>query len=304
MRFEPASCVIRAGAGSSHGRATRLRLDFSYDGTDFSGWASQPGRRTVEGELCAGLARILRVPTVRVVVAGRTDAGVHAAGAVAHADVPAAAFAALPGGSARPPEQAAVAHLAGVLPDDIVVRRVRVAAEGFDARFSADHRRYRYRLLDDPARLDPLRRRDTVVLRTSLDEDLMDAEARSLEGLADFAAFCKRREGASTIRTLRRYRWRRDEDGVLVATVIADAFCRSMVRSLVGVVVPVAQGRRPPGWAGAVLAAGRREPSVRVMPPHGLTLMEVVYPADADLGVRAEHTRAVRTLPASADPRS
>ena len=295
MSDEP---VVRApGAAAGSCRTVRLRLDFAYDGTDFSGWAAQPGRRTVEGELSAALARILRQEQVRLVVAGRTDAGVHAAGAVAHCDVPREAFEALPGRSQRPPEDAAVSRLSGVVPDDIVVRSVRTASPGFDARFSAVSRRYAYRLLDDPTRLDPLRRRDTVVVRTPLDADLLDAEARSLEGLADFAAFCRRREGATTIRTLLEYRWERSADGVLVARVVADAFCHSMVRSLVGAVVPVAAGRRPPGWARSVLVAGRRDPAVTVMPPHGLTLDEVRYPPAEELAVRAAQARAVRRLP-------
>lgn len=275
--------------------AVRLRLDFGYDGSDFSGWAAQPGRRTVEGELTAALAMILRVQGLRLTVAGRTDAGVHARGAVAHVDVPDDAYRALPGRSDRAPGAAAVSRLRGVLPADIVVRRVQTAPPGFDARFSAIHRRYSYRLSDRPWELDPLRRRETVAHPRALDVDLLDAEARSLEGLADFAAFCKRREGASTVRTLLRYTWARDDAGVPVATVIADAFCHSMVRALVGVVVPVAEGRRPPGWAKAVLAAGARDPGVTVMPPYGLCLEEVAYPPDTDLAARASQARARRS---------
>jgi tRNA pseudouridine38-40 synthase len=277
----------------------RLRLDLAYDGTDFSGWAAQPGLRTVEDVLSQALTRVLRAPSpVRLVVAGRTDAGVHARGQVAHADVDPAAWAALPGRSDRPPSLAAVSRLAGVLPDDVVVRAVTPAPPGFDARFAAVRRRYRYRLCDHPADLDPLRRRDTVVVRSELDGAAMDAAAATLVGLADFAAFCKRREGATTVRTLLAYGWRRDDDGVLEARVEADAFCHSMVRSLVGAVLPVGQGRRPVGWPAQVLAAGRRDPAVVVMPPHGLSLEEVVYPPDAELAARAEQARAVRTLPA------
>ncbi len=233
---------------------------------------------------------------MRLTVAGRTDAGVHARGQVVHVDVDEAAFAALPGRSDRPPEAAAVARLAGVLPADVVVHRVAVAPDGFDARFSALRRRYRYRLLDDPAAADPLRRHDTVLVRDRLDVAAMDAAAGALVGLHDFAAFCRRRAGASTVRTLLGYSWQRSADGVLEATVVADAFCHSMVRSLVGAVVPVGEGRVDVGWPAEVLTAGVRDPRVRVMPPHGLSLEEVLYPPDDELAARAEEARAVRTL--------
>lgn len=276
----------------------RLRIDLAYDGTDFAGWARQPGRRTVEDELSAGMTKILRSPApVRLVVAGRTDAGVHARGQVVHADVDPAAWAALPGRAGeRDPAGSAVARLAGVLPRDIVVRRVGPAPAGFDARFSATQRRYEYRLLDDPTALDPLRRHDTVVVRQVLDVGLLDAAARSLEGLRDFAALCKLRPGATTIRTLLEFRWQRLE-GVLVATVVADAFCHSMVRALVGVVVPVGRRERPASWPAGVVAAGGRHPHVKVMPPHGLSLMEVSYPPDGQLAAQAATARSLRVLP-------
>ncbi len=279
------------------GDALRLRIDLAYDGTDFSGWAAQPGRRTVEAELSAALTTVLRaLEPVRVSVAGRTDAGVHARGQVAHADVERTAWDALPGRSTRDPADAAVTRLAGILPGDVVVRSVRPAPEGFDARFSALRRRYLYRLCDRPGELDPLRRRDTVVVRRRLDVVAMDEAAGRLLGLHDFAAFCRRREGATTVRTLLDYSWRRLEDGTLAATVVADAFCHSMVRSLVGAVVPVGEGRAPSTWPAGVMAAGVRDPRVAVMPPHGLSLEEVVYPADDELAARAAETRAVRSL--------
>jgi tRNA pseudouridine38-40 synthase len=184
-----------------------------------------------------------------------------------------------------------------VLPDDVRVAAVSVAPEGFDARFSAVRRRYLYRLCDRPQAFDPLRRRDTVLLRgDELDVTAMDEAAGSLVGLRDFAAFCKKREGATTVRTLLGYSWRRAADGTLEGTVVADAFCHSMVRALVGAVVPVGQGRRPADWPEQVLSAGRRDPAVAVMPPHGLSLEEVVYPPDDELASRATQARAVRTL--------
>jgi len=277
------------------GEVVRVRLDLAYDGTDFSGWAAQPGRRTVEAELSAALTTILRSSgPVRLSVAGRTDAGVHARGQVAHADVDAGAWAQLPGRSDRTPEQALRSRLAGVLADDVVVARVCVGSPGFDARFSATSRRYLYRLADDLATHDPLRRRDTVWVRGHLDAHAMNDAAYLLVGLHDFAAFCKQREGATTLRTLLALSWERDADGVLGGTVVADAFCHSMVRSLVGVLVPVAEGRRDVDWPAAVLTGGVRDPAVRVMPPHGLSLEEGTYPPDDELAARALETRATR----------
>lgn len=276
----------------------RLRVDFAYDGTDFSGWAAQPGRRTVEDTLATAWRTILRSDLApRLTVAGRTDAGVHARGAVCHLDVVEDDLARLPGRSDRAPVQAAVSRLNGVLPDDLVVRSVRVAPDGFDARFSALERRYRYRLLDDPARLDPLRRRDTTVVRRPLDLERMHEACAGLVGLHDFAAFCKQREGATTIRTLLEYSWVRDEEGVLVATVRADAFCHSMVRALIGGAVPVGEGRRDGAWLRDVLVGARRDPGVAVMPPHGLSLDEVRYPPDEELAGRARAARTLRSLP-------
>jgi len=278
-------------------QSLRVRLDLAYDGTEFSGWAAQPGLRTVEGELSSALTTVLRAPEpVRLTVAGRTDAGVHARGQVAHADVGVGAWESLPGRSDRAPEEAALSRLRGVLPADVVVRAVRVAPAGFDARFSALRRRYLYRLCDDPVTADPLRRRDTVLHKRHLDVAAMDRAAGALVGLNDFAAFCRRREGATTVRTLLEYSWVRLDDGTLAATVVADAFCHSMVRALVGAVVPVGEGRQEPGWPAEVMRAGRRDPAVGVMPPHGLSLEEVVYPDDSGLAARAAQSRAVRSL--------
>lgn len=279
----------------------RLRIDLAYDGTGYSGWAAQPGRRTVEGELGAALTTILRVPDpVRLVVAGRTDAGVHARGQVAHSDIPDEPYAALSGRSDRTPDRAAMDRLNAVLPPDIVVHRVTAAPPGFDARFSALSRRYRYRICDDRASLDPLRRHDTVVVPDRLDVVAMDMAARTLLGLNDFAAFCKRREGATTIRTLLAYGWERDADGTLVATVEADAFCHSMVRALVGAVVPVGMGRAEVTFPAEVQRRGIRDPRVKVMPAHGLSLEEVRYPPDDDLAARADEARARRAETARA----
>lgn len=281
------------------GGLVRVRLDLGYDGTGFSGWAVQPGRRTVAGVLGEALARVLRTPGVEasLVVAGRTDAGVHARGQVCHVDVPRTAWQAVPGRADLPPQQALLRRLGGVLPPDVRVHAVAVAPPGFDARFSALRRRYRYLVCDDEAGVPPLRRHDVLGHRGALDVAAMDAAARSLVGLHDFAAFCRRREGATTVRTLLHHGWTRDDEGLLVARVEADAFCHSMVRALVGAVLPVGAGRRPVGWPAQVLDGRVRDPGVAVVPPHGLSLEEVVYPAEADLAERAREARAVRTLP-------
>ena len=275
----------------------RLRLDFGYDGTAFSGWAIQPGLRTVEDELSVALTLILRAAEpVRLTVAGRTDAGVHARGAVAHVDVDPIAWAQLSMRPDRTTAQAARARLNGVLPQDVIVHEVSLAPKGFHARYSAIARRYLYRLCDRPETLDPLRRHDTVVTKRVLDVDAMQAASQRLLGLADFAAFCKKREGATTIRTLLDYSWTRDADGTVCATVVADAFCRSMVRALVGAVIPVGEGGQPVDWPAQVLLAGRRHPAVAVMSAHGLSLEEVLYPPDDDLARRAKEARAIRAL--------
>lgn len=279
----------------------RIRLDVAYDGTEFSGWAAQPGLRTVEGELARALQTILRAP-VRLVVGGRTDAGVHARGSVAHTDVPAANWDRLPGRSRRTPEQAAITRLAGVLPGDIVVRSAQVVSGDFDARFSALARRYRYRLCDRPSTADPLRRRETVNVRQPLDVEAMNRAAAVLIGLNDFAAFCKPRDGATTIRTLQEFSFTRVSEGIVEGTVVADAFCHSMVRSLVGAAVTVGQGRRDAGWVQQVLDARERDPAVPVMPAHGLCLEEIVYPRPEEFASRAAAARARRELPSAGAP--
>ncbi|WP_328708369.1 tRNA pseudouridine(38-40) synthase TruA [Microbispora hainanensis] len=292
-------------------RELRLRLDLGYDGTDFSGWARQPGRRTVQGEIEDALGRVLRLETPpSLTVAGRTDAGVHARGQVAHVDVPLAALAAASSGRAPAPEDperaweercaewlaALTRRLAGVLPLDVRVHAVSVAPEGFDARFSALSRRYGYRVCDAPGGVDPLRRREVLWYARPLDVDLLNAAAARLLGEHDFAAFCRKREGATTIRELQRLDWVRGEDGILLATVVADAFCHSMVRALVGSLLTVGEGRRPVEWPAEVLARAVRDSGVHVAPAHGLTLEEVRYPGPEELARRAAATRRVRTL--------
>ncbi|MFM1965572.1 MAG: tRNA pseudouridine(38-40) synthase TruA [Actinomycetota bacterium] len=264
----------------------RLRLDLAYDGTDFSGWARQPGLRTVQGAVEDALARALRLPEPpQVTCAGRTDAGVHARGQVAHVDI-------------DPSDDLSLALLArslrGLLPDDAWLLDLSVAPEGFDARFSALSRSYRYAVCDDPQTWDPLRRREVLLHPRPLDLAAMNESAGSLLGERDFAAVCRPREGGTTIRRLLSLEWLRGDTGLAEMHVIADAFCHSMVRSLVGLLVPVGEGRRPVTWPGDVVERGVRDSGVHVMPAHGLVLEGVRYPEDADLAARQTVTRSVR----------
>jgi tRNA pseudouridine38-40 synthase len=256
----------------------------SYDGTALHGWARQPELRTVQGDLEEALGTVLRCP-VELTVAGRTDAGVHATGQVAHCDVPRAAW--------EEQEHRLVRRLRGVLPADIAVPEVVVAPADFDARFGALGRHYVYRLTDAPSGPPPLRRADTVGWPRALDADAMASAAGLLLGENDFAAYCRRREGATTIRTLLALDVARDGD-LITVSASADAFCHSMVRSLVGALLAVGEGRRPPEWPAGLLSRTERANDVPVAPAHGLTLVRVDYPADAELAARAQVTRARR----------
>ncbi|GAA0919356.1 tRNA pseudouridine(38-40) synthase TruA [Virgisporangium aurantiacum] len=262
----------------------RLRLDVAYDGTDFAGWAVQPERGTVAGVLTAELVRLFGSAD-GLTVAGRTDAGVHATGQVCHVDVTPSAWDRL--------GDSVVRRLAGLLPGDVRVHSVVPAPEGFDARFSALWRRYEYRVTDDPWGASPLRRHDTLAWPRPLDLDALNAAAEGLLGEHDFAAYCRRKEHGTTIRMVQRLHWARAVDGVLVATVQADAFCQSMVRSLVGAMLTAGDGRRAVEWPGSLLTRRERASEVPVVGAHGLTLVEVAYPADG-FAERAEATRRLR----------
>ncbi len=282
----------------------RIRLDLSYDGSDFLGWARQPELRTVQGTLEDALAMVLGterrgLPVPRLTVAGRTDTGVHARGQVAHVDIDTEAWRAVVGRSGLRPEESLVRRLAGVLPRDVVVHRAVVAPEGFDARFSALDRRYVYRLSDDAATRDPLRRSSVTWHQRTLDVAAMSLAAEPVAGLHDFVTFCKPRVGATTIRTLARFTWERPVEGadagLVIATVVADAFCHHMVRALVGASLAVGEGRHDPGWLATLLVGERGDLTEALAPPHGLTLESVAYPSDAEVAVRAAATRARRT---------
>jgi tRNA pseudouridine38-40 synthase len=276
--------LSRAAAHAVPDGFVRLRLDLAYDGTAYAGWARQLDRPSVQGAVEAALGTLLRAEPLRLTVAGRTDAGVHARGQVAHVD--------LPGEVAD--DRLLRRKLNGLLPLDIRVRRVSPAPPGFDARFSAVARTYRYRVADTPEVVDPLRRTEVYVVPRPLDLEAMRAACPPMLGEHDFAAYCKRREGATTVRGLLALDWAREADGLLVMTIEADAFCHSMVRSVVGAMLAVGEGRRPPEWPGSLLALPARATDVVVAPPHGLVLEAVAYPPDDELLARQGVTRNLR----------
>ncbi|WP_159230656.1 tRNA pseudouridine(38-40) synthase TruA [Mycolicibacterium vanbaalenii] len=274
----------------------RLRLDVAYDGTEFAGWAAQTGHRTVAGVIDDALSTVFRVP-VQVRAAGRTDSGVHASGQVAHVDIPVDA---LPHASPRTRRRddsefgPLVHRLAKLLTEDVRILGITRAAAGFDARFSALRRRYVYRLSTAPYGVEPHEARFVTAWPRDLDVDAMAAAARELLGLHDFAAFCRHRDGATTIRELQRLDCTRDGHRVAV-TVSADAFCWNMVRSLVGALLAVGEHRRDPAWCVGLLSATRRSSDFAAAPARGLTLVGVDYPPDGELAARNLVTRDVRT---------
>jgi tRNA pseudouridine38-40 synthase len=285
-----------APAIDADGGLVRLRLDIAYDGTDFAGWATQTDQRTVAGLLEETLSTVFRTP-VRLRAAGRTDAGVHATGQVAHVDVPTDA---LPNAYPRSPRphqsefQPLIHRLGRLLPVDVRVRRIVRAPAGFDARFSALRRHYVYRITTADYGVEPHQARYVTGWPRALDVDAMTTASRNLLGLHDFAAFCRHREAATTIRDLQRFDWERDGD-LITAHVSADAFCWSMVRSLVGAVLAVGEHRRTADWCAELLTSTRRSSDFAAAPARGLTLVGVDYPADSALQARTLITRDLRT---------
>ena len=300
----------------------RLRADIAYDGSAFSGWAEQPDRRTVCGILRAAFELVLQRP-VTIVVAGRTDAGVHARGQVAHVDVPEDALAALAArarsrqagagvtrsrrdATGRGPAAGIASHTAGpavvrqlgvrvasVLrrDPDVRLQGLRIAPADFDARFSAVWREYQYRVVDDPSRFDPLTRSFTHLVSEPLGIQAMNELGGALLGLHDWRSFCRPRAGATTVRELQRFEWGRDEDGVLIATVRADAFCHHMVRRLVGAAIEVGRGGLGLGDVLEIRAARADTNRYRMAPARGLVLVGVGYPSASELAARALRTR-------------
>ena len=260
----------------------RLRIDLSYDGTNFSGWGRQPDRRTVQQAVEDAISTVAQAKA-ETIVAGRTDAGVHATGQVIHIDLP---------------ESLELTDLAyklnRILDEDIRINKIEIAPVAFHARFSALRRYYEYRILDENKVIPPLSRFNTESWYRPLDVDVMNQASALLLGTHNFAAFCKFREGATTIRTLETYSWRRDRGGYLIADVVADAFCYSMVRNLVGAIVCVADGRKDASWITTLLEDKERVSDSLVFPGRGLTLYKVDYPDDAELLERAAKTVARR----------
>ena len=260
----------------------RLRLDISYDGTNFSGWAVQPDRRTVQQVIEDAISTVAQAKA-ETIVAGRTDAGVHATGQVIHVDLP---------------ESLELSDLAyklnRILDEDIRINQISIAPPAFHARFSALRRYYEYRILDENKVIPPLARFNTESWYRPLDVDVMNQASALLLGTHNYAAFCKFREGATTIRTLETYSWRRDRDGYLIGDVVADAFCYSMVRNLVGAIVCVADGRKDVSWITTLLEDKERVSDSLVFPARGLSLYKVDYPTDAELLERAAKTIARR----------
>ena len=255
----------------------RLRLDLAYDGTNFFGWGKQPDRRTVQEEVEKAIA-IISQSKIDSIVAGRTDAGVHATGQVIHVDVPE---------SINLDEIAY--KLNRILDEDIRIIQVSIAPEAFHARFSALRRSYIYKILDKNLPVPPINRFDIASWYRPLEVDSLNEASALVLGHHDFAAFCKFREGGTTIRTLEKFQWERQGD-LLVASVVADAFCYSMVRNLVGAAVCVADGRKESSWMGELLANKERVSDSLVFPARGLTLSSVEYPTNDQLLERARVT--------------
>lgn len=239
------------------------RLDISYDGSGFHGYARQPHVRTIQGELESALSKVFRGPVVTA-CAGRTDAGVHARGQVASFTDAAELD---PGHVSR--------AVNAILGPEVVVTAASVVEDGFDARFSAVWRSYRYQVLnaDTP---DPLRRQATWHVRDTLDVTAMNRAAAGLIGVHDFASFCRRAEGRSTEREILDASWGPVDD-LLVFFVRATAFCHQMVRSLTGFCVDVGRGKVDSGTISDVLAAHDRAAARPMAPPTGLILWEVGY---------------------------
>ena len=313
---EPREHPLGAEATTSS-PSVRVRVDLAYDGACFSGWAKQPGLVTVEGCLEEAFELVLREP-VRLTVAGRTDAGVHAGHQVLHLDVPAPRWEGLAGRSGDGPGEALVRKVNGALsrvlgrvghplrpgarPVEIgavALSRAREVPASFDARFSALSRTYLYRIADGPMRRTPLNRTYSWALKDAVDPGELSRAAEPLLGLHDFLSFCKPRPGATTVRELHQLSFARGEGGLIEATVRADAFCHNMVRALVGACVAVAEGRREPGWLAGRIQSPARDSSIRLAPPEGLMLRRIDYPeTPEDWAGRAEATRARRGRPA------
>lgn len=272
----------------------RYRLDLSYDGTDYNGWAKQAGQPSVQAELLKALTTIFGKSKTDfdMRVAGRTDAGVHAAHQVVHIDLSARQLKRL----GRGPEVAQ--RLNVLLPGSVRVYEMKPVAPGFDARFSATSRRYRYRIADCASSQSPLEARYVLWVHYPLDDVKMHQAAQQLVGLHDFVAYCRPRVGSTTIRQVREITVSRNETdaGIIEIELEADAFCHNMVRAITGALIKVGRGRVEPERLAELLNAKRRASEFKVVQPHGLTLIEVNYPPEDEFAAQADKTRNLRTL--------
>lgn len=270
----------------------RYRIDLAYDGTDFYGFSKQSAYRTVAGELLSGLVKIFGEDDedYRMRVAGRTDAGVHAQAQVAHLDLT--------------PEQlkrirrghGVAERLNKIIDPDVRVTAFEEADPGFHARYSALSRRYRYSIADRSVTPNPMTSRYLLEISWHLEVDPMIEIAKEFMGLRDFRAFCKERDGTTTIRELKEISVKRRPNGVIDIEVEADAFCHNMVRSVVGALMSAGSGRTTAKEVRKALKGQRNEHAYKVQAPQGLTLIKISYPAKSKLGAQAELTQRMRTL--------
>jgi len=249
----------------------RIRIDVAYDGTEFSGWARQPGLRTVQGELEAALATVLRIAEARVTCSGRTDAGVHARGQAAGVRV-----------DERWTADRLRKAMNALLPDDVWVAAAHEMAPRFHARYDATARRYAYHVGTDDAAHSPFRRtREWPVVRP-LDRGRLDDAAAALVGEHAFHGFAVKGTAPADDHhrcTIHEARWRA-RDGGLAFDVEANRFLHHIVRFLVGTMIDIGLGRRPPEDLPRLLAAGDNSEVSAPAPAHALFLDAVRYPAD------------------------
>ncbi|NBV90019.1 MAG: tRNA pseudouridine(38-40) synthase TruA [Actinobacteria bacterium] len=265
------------------GGLTRYRATIAYDGKEFKGWGFQPDQRTVQGEVEVAIAQVLRLPEMPVQCAGRTDAGVHASGQVIHFD--------LPGKLLIEPDDLAY-KINSILPEDVAVRSIAETTADFDARFAALSRSYVYLVYQGNP--NPLLRDRAHRSWLPLDVEVMHDASQVLLGLHDFAGFCRKREGGTTIRTLLKFDWHVTDEGLIQADVTADAFCHSMVRGLVGALLSIGEGKRDKNWLAEYLEQRERSSGLFIAPAHGLTLTHVEYPSEAEFASRVEQTLNMR----------
>ena len=277
----------------------------------------------MQGEIERILRTVLRVPVddagepLRLTVAGRTDTGVHASHQVCHLDVSETILARCVGHMDVPPVVALTRRLQRMLPNDITIHGINEAPQGFDARFSALERTYVYRIADRSSEIDPRMRGFVLHVDDDLDLETMNQAAAMTIGLHDFGSFATPNPGGTTIREVKTAYWRRIpqrplvdgemtmgeryrtpsmESGLACFTIVADAFARNMVRSLVNGCVQVGIGKRSLDWFADKMATPLREGSTGPIAPQGLTLEHIEYPDDDQLAIRAETIRAKRTL--------